>query len=197
MEKIILATASPYRIQTLKETGYEFLAESSNIDEKFKGRPENPLELVKTLAKLKAEDVSKNHKEGIIIGMDSIGYFNEKILEKPKSYHEALNRLQDLSGKTYSFFTGVHLINKNNDKTLNKTIETKVQMRELKEDEIRNYLDNDKEERYKTYAQGYDPINGISSSFISEIIGSPLNILKGIPLPQIIDMIKEIKTSNK
>jgi len=192
-KKIVFATASPHRIQVLNETGYDFIAEPSNIDEKFEGRPKNPSKLVKTLARLKAEDIARNHNKGIIIGMDSIGYLDGEILEKPKSYREAFDRLEKISGNKYSFFTGVHVIDKEKEKTLSRTIETEVDMRRLKDYEIKDYLKNDKEERYKTFAQGYDPLNGISSGFISSIKGSPLNILKGIPLPQIIEIIKEIK----
>jgi len=84
MTKIILATTSPYRKEAFGFLGIDFEVEGSEIDESQVPR-NNPEELVKQLSKLKAEAVAKNRPDAIVIGMDSVGYFNGKILEKPKS----------------------------------------------------------------------------------------------------------------
>src|SRR3989338_3388652 len=110
MSKIILATTSPYRIEALKFLGIDFEAEGSKVDESQAER-KNPEELIKTLSKLKAEAVAKNHSDAIIICMDSIGCFNDKILEKPKSKEDAFERLKSLSGNKFEFYTGIHIIN--------------------------------------------------------------------------------------
>jgi len=189
--KIILATASPYRQNVFRDAGFEFEAQASEIDERFKDRPTDPRELVRVLAKLKAENVAKEYNEGIIIGFDSAGCFDGEILEKPKSEQDAFDRLMRLSGNSYSFFTGVHMINKSNGKVITKVVETVAQMRNLSSEEIRDYLRSDT--RYKTYAHGFDPMAGISSTFIKSINGSYLNILQGIPLETIVEMLEEIK----
>ena len=93
--KIILATTSPYRIEAFKKLDLDFDAEGSNVDEYGIERPEKPVELVQFLAKLKAEAVAKNHSKGIVIGFDSVGYFQGKILEKPKNREEIINRLKN------------------------------------------------------------------------------------------------------
>jgi septum formation protein len=90
MTKIISATGSPYRKKAFECLGLEFVTEKSNIEECFDGRPDNPEELVKHLAKLKAETVAKKYTEGIIIGFDSVGWFDGRVLEKPKSKKERL-----------------------------------------------------------------------------------------------------------
>ncbi len=189
--KIILATASPYRKETFKNIGYKFTAEASNIDEKFSDRPDNPEELVKLLVRLKSEYVAKDHKEGIIIGFDSIGYFKGEILEKPTSREEAFSRLKNLSGNSYSFYTGIHVIDKHNGKIVSDFVETKAYMRNISEKEINTYLDSDP--KYKTYAQGFDPVKGLGSTFIKRIEGSYLNILQGIPLERIKEIILDIE----
>ena len=43
--QIILATSSPYRRDAFKEIISNFITNSSNVDENFEGRPENPEEL--------------------------------------------------------------------------------------------------------------------------------------------------------
>ena len=190
-KKIILATASKYRIKAFQEAGFEFETESSDINEKFETRPENPLELVKLLSRLKAEKVYEKRKEDIVIGFDSIGYFKDKILEKPESEEEAHKRIQELSENEYSFFTGIYIIY--NGKTLPDLSETKVTMRKIYDKEIEEYLKSDKEKRYKTFALGFDPLSGISSTFIKKINGSYNNLLYGIPL----ELIKEKLIENE
>ena len=110
MTKIILATGSAPRKEAFEFLDVPFIAEESDIDEYFEERPQDPEELVQQLAKLKAEAVAKNHKEGIVIGFDSVGFFKDKILEKPKSREEAFNRLKGLSGDKYDFITGFLLL---------------------------------------------------------------------------------------
>ena len=189
MTKIILATTSPYRRETFGYLGIPFEAEGSNVDESQVER-NNPEELVKQLSRLKAEAVAKNHSDAIVIGMDSVTYFNDQILEKPKSKEEDFQRLKVLSENRHQFYTGVHIINTASGKTLSKVVITDVFMRELSEEEINKYLEEDP--HFNTYALGYDPVKHISSSFVKRIEGSYYNLLGGIPLETIIEMLREI-----
>ena len=81
MPKIILATTSSYRKEVFGYLGIPFEAEGSNLDESQAER-NNPEELVKTLSKLKTDSVAKNHLDAIVIGLDSVGFFEGKILQK-------------------------------------------------------------------------------------------------------------------
>lgn len=200
MTKIILATSSPYRINAFKNLGYEFKSQASNIEEKFANRPKGPVTLVELLSRLKAEDVAKNYNEGLIIGFDSVGYHNHtknhdiEIMEKPQSKEEAFDRLMTLSGKGYNFVTDIHMIRKysgiENPRILKDSVKTIARLRELDPLEVREYLEST--DKYKTYAQGFDPLNRLSSTFIKKIEGSYHNILQGIPLERIKEMIIEI-----
>lgn len=190
--KIILATTSPYRQQAFGMLGLDFVVESSNIDEDFKGRPFAPDELVGQLSQLKAESVAKNHPNGIVLGFDSVGWFNNSILEKPKSKKEAFKRLKLLSGNNFDFYTGIHIINVPSNKVLSKIVKTKVSLRKLTDLEIQKYLDQDAS--YNTYAPGFDPLEHFSSSFVKRIEGSYNNLLRGIPLETTVEMLKEIGT---
>ena len=189
MSKIILGTTSPYRRKTFGYLGIPFEAEGSNVDESQLER-NNPEELIKELSRLKAEAVAKNHSDAIIIGMDSVAYFNGQILEKPKSREEDFQRLKSFSGSNHQFYTGIHMINTISGKVLSKIIKTDVFMRELSDEEINKYLDEDP--NFNTYALGYDPVKYISSSFVKKIEGSYYNLLGGIPLETIIEMLREI-----
>ena len=189
MTKIILATTSPYRKEAFGFLGIDFETEGSKVDES-KVEMNNPKELVKQLSKLKAEAIAKNHPGAIVIGMDSVGYSNGKILEKPKSREEAFQRLKNLSGKSYEFYTGVYMVNILTRKAATKVVKSKVFMRKFSDDDIKRYLDEDPD--YNKYAHGYDIKNKISSSFVSEINGSYNSALMGIPLEVLPEMLSEV-----
>ena len=112
MSKIILATISPHRKEIFGYLNIPFEVEGSKVDESQLER-NNPEELVKELSKLKAEAVAKNHSDAIVIGMDSVTYFEGTILEKPKSKEEEFQRLKNLSGDQHQFYTGIHIIDIN------------------------------------------------------------------------------------
>ena len=190
-QKIILATTSPYRIDAMKFTGIPFEAVGSDVEEKFEGRPDKPEELVKQLSKLKAEAVAKNFDDALVIGFDSVAYFEGRILEKPKSYEEAFSRLKMLSGNSHEFYTGITLINAKTNKIIQETVKTKIDFRNLSEEEIEKYIEEDK--FHNKYASGYDPLANRSATFIKKFEGDPHNILRGIPLATVIKMIEEAK----
>ena len=189
MTKIILATTSPYRKEAFGFLGIDFKVEGSKVDES-KVERNNPKELVKQLSKLKAEAVAKNHANAIVIGMDSVGYFNGKILEKPKSRKEAFERLKNLSGKSHEFYTGIYIINTLTQASVSKVVKSEIFMRELLDSEINRYLDQDP--YYNTYALGYDPLKNISSSFIIKLVGSYNNVLRGIPIEVLPEMLSKV-----
>ena len=188
--RIILATGSPYRREAFSFLNLDFIAESSSVDEDFEGRPSDPVQLVKELAKRKAENVAGRYSQGIIVGFDSVGWFEGEILEKPKSREEAFDRLKRLSGKSFQFITGIHMINTANGKVMSKVVKTGITMRPLQEGEIKKYLDEDL--HYTTYSPGFDPLKNYSSTFARSVTGSYNNFTRGIPLESIVEMLIEI-----
>lgn len=174
-----------------KKLGIDFRAEPSNVDERFRDRPTSPRELTALLSKMKAESVAGRLSASIILGFDSVGYHDGRILEKPKSREEALTRLRALSGSAFDFFTGVCIIADDEKRETRSTVVvTTVFMRELREWEIDKYLDHDR--AFSTYSMGFDPLGYYSSTFIDRIAGSYNNILYGIPLEEIIKSLPDI-----
>jgi septum formation protein len=189
MKKIILATASPYRQEAFKMLGIDFEAAASKIDEDFPGRPSDPQELVKELARRKAEFVAKNYTDALVVGFDSVGCFESEILEKPKNKEEAKRRLLKMSGKEFKFYTGICLLDAANNKKYQDISVTRVAMRELSDLEIERYLAQD--QNFNTYALGFDPLGHASMAFVEKIEGSYNNLLRGIPVEKIVIMLKK------
>jgi len=121
--------------------------------------------------------------------MDSVGYFDNKILEKPKSREEGFQRLKALSSKGFSFYTGIYIINTGSGKTIERVVKTNIFMRDISDEEINKYLDEDP--NYNTYALGFNPLGHFSSTFIEKIEGSYNNLLRGIPLEAMVGMLSE------
>ena len=193
-KKIILATTSPSRIKAFDMLGVSFEAIGSEVNEYFEGRSEKPDELVLQLAKLKAEAVAdKGRRYATVIGFDSVGYFGGKILEKPKSWREAFDRLMAMSGGCFQFYTGIYAIDipwEGQRKSYAKVVVTNVKMRNFIDPEVVHYLGQD--ENFKTYALGFDPLETYGSTFIESIKGSYNNVLRGIPLEVIVEMIMDM-----
>ncbi len=188
-KSLILATTSPHRIEAFNMLGIPFRTIGSDVDEYSDDRPTDPEHLVIHLAKLKARAVAeKQSGDVVVIGFDSVGCFNNVILEKPKSEEDAFERLKSLSGKSYEFYTGINVIDVKTSRTLSRVVRTDIQMRKFSEREVRYYLDRD--DRYKTCAQGYDPLNTYGATFIERISGSYNNPLRGIPLEVVVEMLK-------
>lgn len=186
--KIILATTSPYRRMLMDVLGIEYESIGSNVDESVVKRNE-PGNLVRELSRLKAQAVADNNPDSLVIGMDSIGWFNGSPLEKPKSREDAYNRLKSLSGNNYSFYTGICMINTKTGDVFSRVVKTDIEMRTISESEINKYLDQDP--NFITYAHGYDPQNHLSTSFVKKIEGSHNNFIWGFPLEVVVEMLKE------
>ena len=187
--KIILATNSPYRIEAFGYLGIPFEAKGSNIDESQLER-NNPEDLVKKLSALKAESIAQNSPDTIAIGMDSVGYFDGRILEKPKTKEDAFSRLKSLSGNKFQFYTGISVINTSSGRMVSRVVKTEAFMRNLQDEEINRYLNEDS--RFNTYALGFDPLGHCSSAFIKNIEGSYNNLLRGIPLEELVELLSEL-----
>ena len=72
---IILATKSPYRKLAIEKMGMDCICDGSNVNENIAIRPNDPIELVKFLARIKAENVAQRHDKDIIISQFPEKYF--------------------------------------------------------------------------------------------------------------------------
>tara|TARA_B100000287_G_scaffold354117_1_gene344160 strand:+ start:572 stop:1183 length:612 start_codon:yes stop_codon:yes gene_type:complete len=173
---IILASKSPRRHSLLKIIGLKFEIIPSNLTENIDPSL-SPRHLAEYLSKEKANKVSNKYKNKIVIGADTIVYFNNKIFGKPKDRDENYSMLKSMSGKTHNVVTGVSLINKN--KGIQKTFSqiTQVTLRKIPRDELLYYIDN-----FSTLdkAGGYG-IQDWFSVWIKKIDGCYYNVM-GMPL---------------
>jgi septum formation protein len=195
MRRIILASKSPRRIDLLKQLGLKFEVIPSNIDEK-KYISRDPEKSVKKIALMKANDVAKKNKNGIVIGSDTIVVFKGKIIGKPKNKNDAFKTLKKFSGKEHEVVTGLAIIDTISKKTLIDSVKTKVKFRKITDDEINDFIATG--EPFDK-AGGYG-IQNFACIFIESVNGCFYNVV-GLPLSKLTEMLKHfninILKSNK
>lgn len=173
---LILASGSPRRQLFFKDLNLDFEIKIKEIKEVY---PKHLLasEITDYLANLKATPFLNELKENdLLITSDTIVWFENEALGKPKDYKEAFNMLKRMSGKTHTVITSVSIKNINFQKIFNDS--TTVTFKELTDEEINYYL-----EHYKPYdkAGSYGIQEWIGKIAITSINGSYFNVM-GLPI---------------
>ena len=186
MSKLILASASPRRLDLLKRIKiFPDIIEPSNIDESVK-KKEKPKLYLKRICFEKALSVQKKYKQDIILSADTVVTTSQKIFGKPSSKEDATKTLKYLSGRNHNVSTGVCVLYK--DKKKIKIIDTKIKFKKLHNDEIDQYIKtNEWSDKAGSYA-----IQGFAERFIIKINGSYSNVV-GLPLYETVNLLKSIK----
>ncbi len=181
--RLILASASPRRVELLSRITTDFIAVPSDIDEVASSAPERQ---VVQLARDKAGAVARRH-HGVIIGADTIVVIDNEILGKPRSRTNAREMLTQLSGRTHRVLTGVYIVSTYTGEERANWVETAVTFRKLAADEIEWYLET---EEYMDKAGAY-AIQEQGALFVEGICGDYFNVM-GLPLTQLYLMLRDL-----
>ena len=185
MKTIILASASPRRKVLLEKIGLIFEVEPSNYEEDIPLRLE-PHEFARNISLEKGKIVASKHKNSIVIAADTFIVFGGQILGKPHTEKDAREMLEAISGKYHSVITGFSIIDTGKNKTLSKSVETKVYIRNLTLSEIDAYVKS----REPLDKAGAYAIQGLGSVFVEKIDGDYYNVV-GFPLSALTEALKE------
>ena len=171
--KIILASNSPRRKELLHQIFDEFDVIKSNFNED-EVKEKEPEKLVQILSLKKAEEVfdriQDKENELLVIGGDTLVYFDKEILGKPKDEKDAFNTLKKLQGNKNEVYSAFTIILKEDNKIIKETFLTKsiVTMKHMSDEEIQEYIKTGEPmDKAGSYA-----VQGIGSKFIEKIEGS-------------------------
>jgi septum formation protein len=184
--KIILASKSKVRKNILTEHNIDFEVIQSNVDEdpiKYSLLAEGatPEIISKNLAELKANKVSSNVYDKLVLGADSVIDLNGELISKPSSREEAMNILRKLNGKSHYLISSV-CISKNNSMIWNHTDKAKLTMKNFSDLELSEYLNKISNEAL--YAYNVYQIEGEGRNLFEKIEGNKDTIM-GLPITQI------------
>ena len=186
LNKIILASKSEVRKEILDKNNIKCVVEPSNVDEEpvkeslLKEQASSEI-ISKNLAELKANKVSLNQKNKMVLGADSVIDLNGELISKPETREEAMKILKKLNGKSHFLISSV-CVSKNGSMVWNYTDKATLKMKNFSEDELKKYLSKISDQAL--YAYNVYQIEGEGKNLFESIIGDE-NTIMGLPIKKI------------
>jgi septum formation protein len=181
--EVVLASASPRRLELLRRIGVEPVVRAADVDE-TPVAGEAPDDTVARLAAAKARAVDAA-AGALVIAADTEVVLDGAVLGKPADVEEATAMLRSLAGREHRVLTGVHV--RRGHREAAAVEETVVRFRPLTDDEIAAYVATS--EPYDK-AGGYG-IQGAAGAFVERIEGSDTNVV-GLPLSTVVRLAAEV-----
>lgn len=189
--RIVLASNSPRRKELLHQIFDSFDVIKSDFNEEVVDE-KNPEELVKVLSLKKAEAVfdkiEDDESELLVIGGDTLVYFDGQVLGKPKDEKDAYDTLKKLQGNKNEVYSAFTVILKRDYKIIKETVLSKsiVMMKAMSNEEIEEYISTGEPmDKAGSYA-----VQGIGSKFIDNIEGS-YNSVVGLDIERLKEVLEK------
>lgn len=172
----MLASASPRRLDLLRQIGLEPSAvDSADVDENPQPK-ETPRRLAVRLALAKAAAVASRHPGAFVLAADTVVAVGRRVLPKVETPQEGRDCLELLSGRNHRVLTAVAVTGPAGRAT-SRLVETRVQFKRLSPGEIDAYLGGGEG---VGKAGGY-AVQGLAGAFVIEMHGS-YSAVVGLPL---------------
>jgi len=184
--RLILASASPARLATLRSAGLDPEVVVSGVDEDSVELDE-PAPYALKLAQLKAVAVAADQSRAVVIGCDSVLEFDGEILGRPTDAADATERWQRMRGRAGVLHTGHCVIDTHREVWLGRSAATQVRFAMIDDDEIAAYVATGEPER----VAGAFTLDGLGAAYVSGITGDPHNVV-GISVPLLRLMFDEL-----
>jgi septum formation protein len=183
-----LASASAARRRILQSVGIEPIIEISDFDEDSIQIPD-PRKLVEALALAKARAVADRlrYDHCIVLGCDSILWFDGQIQGKPPNPHIAIERWQKMRGSSGAIYTGHATIDLQKQRTIVRCGITKVYFASVTDRQIAAYVSTGEPLK----CAGAFALEGVGGMFVEKIEGCHTNVI-GLSLPLVRSMFAEL-----
>ena len=191
LNKIILASKSKVRKEILDKHKILCEVKPSNVDEDVVKQTlikelASPEIISKNLAELKANKISINERDRLVLGADSVIDLNGELISKPESREEALEILKKLNGNKHNLISSV-CISRNGSMIWNYTDKAELTMKKLSEQDLKVYLSKIPDETL--YAYNVYQIEGEGRNLFLNINGDEDTIM-GLPVFKIKEYLK-------
>ena len=181
---IVLGSSSTYRKMLLEKLHLEFDICSPDIDESQLDH-EIPADLVERLSIAKAQEVSKQFNNHLIIASDQVAVHDDRVLGKPGNFENALQQLTAFSGQSVQFITGLCLYNSHSNMFQYHREDTWVNFRTLSKEQITKYIQKD--EPYQ--CAGSFRSEGLGCALFTSIKSNDPNALIGLPIIKLVELL--------
>lgn len=188
--KLVLASASPRRLQLLQRAGLQpDLLNPPDVDE-TPNRRETPRSLSVRLARAKAQRahemplVQALGANAFILAADTVVGLGRRILPKVESEDEARDCLSLLSGRSHMVYSSVGLLAPGG-RFSGRCVETKVRFKRFSREDVDSYIASGE---WRGKAGGY-AIQGRAEVFVRMLRGSYSGVM-GLPLYETIHLLE-------
>lgn len=177
--RIVLASASPRRVELMQEAGYSFEVIVPDVEEAH-DESLSCEDLTIENAKLKALAVAHQRPDAMVIAADTLVYLDQKPLGKPRDMNEAAAMLRMLSGRVHEVCTGVAIASGSGKSLRCFHVISDVEFKPLTDEVIAEYHRRiEPLDKAGAYA-----IQDESAMIIERISGSWSNV-KGLPMERL------------
>jgi septum formation protein len=189
---LVLASASPARLATLRSAGLDPLVVVSGVDEsQLDGLP--PAELALQLAELKCAAVAVRDDlppDALVLGCDSVLDLNGVALGRPDDADDAVRRWQQMRGRSGVLHTGHALRDAATGQVAAATASTTVHFADVTDEEVAAYVATGE----PLAVAGAFTVDGLGGAFVSRIEGDHHNVV-GVSLPLVRELAAELGRS--
>ncbi|MCL2466875.1 MAG: Maf-like protein [Micrococcales bacterium] len=180
---LLLASASPARLHTLRSAGFDPSVQVSHIDEDqvlADAGPLDPAQAVLVLARAKAEAVAREVTGVVVLGCDSMLELNGKAHGKPGDAAQAAARWRTMRGRHGVLHTGHWLVDTRDAAPtgLGATASAVVHFADVSDEEIDAYVATGE----PLHVAGAFTIDGLGGPFVERVDGDPHTVV-GVSLP--------------
>jgi len=188
--RIVLASASPRRLDLLRQMGVEpDVRPASLLEEPLPG--ETPSEQALRLAEAKGRAVAAALADGglpsVVLAADTIVVTDGSPLGKPASPDQARDMLRRLSGRVHEVLTGVWLGRTDDGRSASLVETSRVRFHSCPESVVRWYVSTGEPmDKAGAYA-----VQGLGALLVAEVEGSWTNVV-GLPVEKLAPMLNRI-----
>jgi septum formation protein len=185
MQQLVLASSSVFRQALLQRLALPFEVASPDIDEApLPG--EQPGQTAARLALAKARAVAARFPGALLIGSDQVAECAGVAIGKPGNHIRAVTQLRAMRGQRVTFYTGLCLLNAKSGSHQSALATNIATFRDYSDNEIERYLR--REQPY--HCAGSAKIEGLGITLIARLEGDDPNALIGLPLIELVSMLK-------